>query len=105
MRLHTNILTPKTIHGQHVVFETRLKVEGPFGSRSHRHAYEITLRGIGPHHRKNAQNTSDNSISEKAATYDEWGKFIADLFRADPDAKIGPYNDRTDFRAKTNGKY
>lgn len=31
-------------------------------------------------------------MGEKAATFDEWGVFIAELFRRDPEAIVGIYN-------------
>lgn len=40
-----------------------------------------------------------------AATYDEWGWFLAVVFDADPTAKCEYYANRDDFHAKTNGKY
>jgi hypothetical protein len=41
----------------------------------------------------------------RAASYDEWGWFLAALFRADPNAKAGPYKNEPDFHRKTEGAY
>jgi hypothetical protein len=43
----------------------------------------------------------------RAATYDEWGWFLAALFEADPTAKTdgNAYDGIDDFHAKTEGKY
>lgn len=41
----------------------------------------------------------------KAATYDEWGYFLAYLFRADPHMRTRYYKDALEFEAKTEGAY
>lgn len=40
-----------------------------------------------------------------AATRDEWGYFIAELFDIDPDAIVGTYRGRADFRTRTDGQF
>jgi hypothetical protein len=40
-----------------------------------------------------------------AATWEEWGELIAELFRRDPGAKIGYYTDVNDFHDKTDGAF
>jgi len=40
-----------------------------------------------------------------AATWDEWGHWIAELFERDPDAIIGEYRGRDDFHAYTSERY
>lgn len=37
-----------------------------------------------------------------AATWEEWGTFIAELFRHDPNAKIGFYDGINDFHDRTD---
>lgn len=41
----------------------------------------------------------------KAATYDEWGFFLAEIFRDDEEAICGPYADAHDFHEKTEYKF
>jgi len=42
----------------------------------------------------------------RAATYDEWGWFLAALFDADPTARcVNSYDGRADFHRVTHGKY
>jgi hypothetical protein len=76
------------------------------GSRTHKAAYEVALRGTGKRHTKrpNTGITGANS-DEYAATYDDWGHFIAALYQNDPTAKIGPYKSRTHFHVVTKDKY
>jgi hypothetical protein len=40
-----------------------------------------------------------------AATWDEWGWFMAKVFARDPDAVFGPYRSRWDFKVKTGGRF
>lgn len=41
----------------------------------------------------------------RAATYDEWGHFLARVFAADYTARCSQYYSRDDFHKKTDGKY
>jgi hypothetical protein len=70
-------------------------------SRSHRYAFEVALRGHGERHTKRPNGSSDGY----AATYDDWGWFLAALYDVDPSIKAGPYKGRTDFNVKTNNAY
>jgi hypothetical protein len=82
----------------------------PAGSRTHRHGYDIHLA-------TEYQGTRDDGRKRKraayygvsgqlwAATYDEWGWFLAEFFVTDPDAKAGPYKGQADFHAQTHDNY
>lgn len=85
-------------------------------SRTHPNGYLIQLGTTDQHslpsgkkrHYKNRhyKNSGDHgSDTIWAATYDEWGWFIAELFERDPNAKFGYYSSRDDFNEKTNGKF
>lgn len=65
-----------------------------YGSRSHDRAYEIRLTG-------SSKYAPRNMPGYKAATYEEWGRFIARLFAYEPSAKIGHYKNEADFHEKT----
>jgi hypothetical protein len=52
---------------------------------------------------KNSGNGGASSVY--AATYDEWGWFIAELFRMDPDAIFGNYKGLKDFDGQTRFQY
>jgi hypothetical protein len=80
----------------------------PEPSRSHPFGYHIRLGSYNPwlaggkrRHRLNFW--PDDSAY--AASYDEWGYFIAELFELDPDAKFGYYKGRDDFDSQTNWKF
>lgn len=71
--------------------------EGNFES-----GFDIILSGASRRH----QNGGDN----KAATWDQWGVFIAWVLHIDNDAKFGPrkrpfYDGLDDFNRKTNGRF
>lgn len=68
-----------------------------YGSRSHHIAYSVRLSG-------SSKSTMTN-LPDKAATYDEWGFFLAEIFARDPQAKCGGYNGREDFIVQTDGKF
>jgi hypothetical protein len=40
-----------------------------------------------------------------AATYSEWGWFLAEVFRDDPQAICGPYKGLSDFNRKTRDQF
>lgn len=108
MKLHTNTLTPYTIY-QAIPEGCRLALftdkNGNYtdieqaGSRSHDRSYTMRLSGSSPYA---MQHISDN---DKAATWDEWGIFIANLFKLDPDAKIGAYKTHADFIDQTTREH
>jgi hypothetical protein len=117
MRIHSDTLSK--MHLIHALQESGLQAEGvhidlgsTHGSRSHQRAFEVTLRAAAGKDRNGkvrrwpmgAPHGADTS-SFKAATYDEWGYFIAEVYRKDPDAKVGPYADLADFTRQTRGAY
>lgn len=92
------------------------------GSRTHRHAYHLTLRGSYPvssvngakRRRANSGHygaAGHPSAPEYAATFDEWGYWLAALYELDPAARCGGtithpvYADRADFHNRTNNAY
>lgn len=115
MRLHTNTHTWQSIRealdrakragkvAQHVHIETL----DERGSRSKARAFEISLRAYnkieGDGRRRPNQNTGERELW--AATYDEWGWFIAELFAVEPDAVFGSYIGRHGFDAATKTAY
>jgi hypothetical protein len=110
MKVHTNTLTFADISGavpencyltvfNHPGFG---RTRGALvGSRSHDHAWVVRLSGTSKH----TMDTRNLVEHDKAATYDEWGIFIARLFSLDPGAKIGVYKDEADFNSKTDNRF
>lgn len=80
------------------------------GSRTHRYSYDVHLAT----ERKDTR--ADDTVRPaaryvgvrgqlRAASYDEWGAFLAELFAADEDAHARPYKGKDDFHAKTGYAY
>lgn len=89
-----------------VVFD----VFGIVGSRSYPHAFEVHLATAQRDSRlddikRKASSMAGSTGLKYAATYDEWGEFLAELFAADETAKAGPYKNQDDFHARTRYAY
>lgn len=98
MRIHTNIADGPTIHHAAQLADARVFRLEAKGSRSHSMAFEVNLSGNSP---RRTQADRD----EYAATYDQWGVFLAHLYVIEPTMKAGPYRNVADFRVKTHGAY
>lgn len=117
MRLHSNIITHSNIMDALKAAKKDGQVD-PFvnfeileerGSRSHTRAFEIQLswdgdkiKGDGRRFKNTGKSGAD---SVYAATYDEWGYFISNLFGYDEQAKFGHYKHYDDFLSQTNFQY
>ena len=85
------------------------------GSRSRDHAFEVQLEWLGTKEKgdgrrwKNSGNRGaesyDNGSGTYAATYDEWGWFINELFNRDSELIFGHYKDRETFDSMTRFKF
>jgi hypothetical protein len=113
MRIHTDILTADDVRACRPI-NTGLGFDRlePRGSRSHRGAYDVHLAAVDNHGRdawekKRRPNTGIGweSSYPYAATWGEWGLFLAALFELDPVAYAGPYRGRDDFHAQTRGVF
>lgn len=110
MHVHTDHLTAddmrsilrETIGPRGVIFDDERGelVSGRSRSRHHRHTfYLVATDGYG---RRWANSGFRGASHRKAATYDEWGVFLAKLFERDEEAKAGSYNGRQDFERQTD---
>jgi hypothetical protein len=79
------------------------------GSRKRDHAFEIALEGDGTksRRRRNPGTSWQNRTEEPgyAATWDQWGWFLAELFRLDPNMTSTYYDSAEDFHNKTHGAF
>lgn len=109
MKLHvSNNVTTKTLHDAAKVARVTLEFTS-HGSRSADHAFNVTLRGES-RRRPNfgTSKTADRfagPYSDYAATWDQWGVFFAEIFKADPYAHCTSYADVADFNEKTNDRF
>lgn len=101
MKIHTNELMAGDI------IEIANAVPAPFqcwltdtgeGSRSHDRAYRVRCTG-------SLKVAPQNMPGHKAASYSEWGNFIAGIFSREPGAYVGTYKGVDDFNAKTDNAF
>lgn len=122
MRLHTDTHTWATINhalvraqqAGRVAEHVEVMTCDEYGSRKKERAFEIKL---GTHTKikgdkrswtnlgNRGANSEANGEGIYAATYDEWGWFIAELFATEPDLIFGHYNGRHGFDEYTRCKY
>jgi len=104
MRIHTDILTEADIHD--AAREARVSYAGGgftrHGSRSRDHAFNVLLTGESKR-RPNGGNYG--AADDYAATWDQWGVFLAVLFDRDPNMKTPYYVDAHDFHVRTNDRF
>jgi hypothetical protein len=140
MRLHSS-LTYGQVHQalhraqtkgkitQDVTFVTDGMI-GPYRSQTHARSYEIQLGTYDKtslpagytdqnghkmkvrRHKNSGDQGATSGVYAWAATYDEWGYFIAEVFGMDPEARFGGlgksnwgYRSLDDFHAKTGGRF
>ena len=70
------------------------------GSRKRDHAFNVNLTGESKR-RPNRNHASD----EFAATWDQWGVFLAALFDVDPNASMTYYDGSADFHYRTAHRF
>lgn len=101
MRIHTNsAVTYSVIHEAAKAANATLESSDIKGSRSHDQAWEIALTGES----RRRPNFGKNSDSY-AATWDQWGVFLAAIFAVDSEAKCWAYENRDDFDWKTGDRF
>lgn len=110
MRIHTDHLSEADLFK--ALYEARdmapnvdLIVQGTYGSRSHRQAFRVALRGTGVRHTRHPNTGITGAGSEYAATHDDWGWFAAAVFALDESAIVGPYKGTNNFHKQTKDAY
>lgn len=97
MRIHTNLcrgMLDIAAKEARVTFE-RCTLHG---SRTHDHAFDVILSG-------NSGRRANFGGDWEAATWDQWGIFLARIFADDPQAKCWAYTDADDFHWQTDGRF
>lgn len=114
MRIHSDTLTQGDLNAARAAagLGTDVFIDGLIrhGSRSRSHAFEVHLGAFaGRDYNGKARRASNSgrfgAADTKAATYDEWGLWIEQVFALDPDAIVGPYVTREGFRKFHGRKY
>lgn len=101
MRLHTDKITRADILNACARAGVVANSLTQNGSRSRARAFDLYLEG--------SSNRQSNGRDHKAATWDEWGMVMADLYTLDPEAMWGNkswgYSDAEDFHLKTQNRF
>lgn len=129
MRLHTYLSADEIIAclnrarlNDRVAFDVRVVTVDVYKSRTHHHAFEVNIGVPGDTYMplpKGAYNKDGTTVDQRkrtagigpsrkvwSATWSEWGWFLAELFSADPAARVvdrnrGDFNGRDEFHART----
>ena len=104
MRIHTSTLTTADIYNaaRHARVDVVDLTE--HGSRSHDHAFNVKLEGES-RRRPNGGASGKGYATGYAATWDQWGVFLAILFDVDPTLVTPYYADRQAFHRHTDGRF
>lgn len=110
MRIHSDTLTAEDIseathaRGMRGVFpEIAVK-----GSQKRTRRFDVRLTGSGQLPISIVTAGPSGAFithNAKVATWDEWGMYIDALYQIDPEAIIGPYKGREDFRTSTYKRF
>lgn len=101
MRIHTDNLTARDVHRAAFIANVAVIHLSAHGSKSRDHAFEVAISGSSPYQSAHASNDR-GSGGHKAATWDEWGLFLVELFKSEPTVIAGPYKGFDDFIEQTN---
>src|SRR4051794_23686558 len=74
-------------------------------SRSRHHRLTFYLVATDGYGRRWANSGTRGAGTDKAATWHEWGAFLAELFHRDPDAIMSYYDSARDFEVKAVRPY
>lgn len=100
MRLHSDILTLADISAALPPYVCLGKYSN-FASRSRQCGFDISLTGHGARHTRKKNSGNHGAGDEYAASWDDWGVWIAALYDIDPDMIAGHYKNRDMFYAQT----
>lgn len=106
MRIHSNTLSAIDIFEAARISRTTLTWSTQ-GSRIRERSWDVTLTGES---KRRPNDRGRHQSWEFAATWDQWGVFLAVLFDRDPEALCGTvkrpaYADRADFHRKTGDRF
>lgn len=109
MRIHSDTLTLSSINrGLWDIDGAQAQVT-EHGSRKRHHAFNVNLyswhHATGRRHGNTGQYGSMRQDDPYALTWDEWGNFLAVIFKLDPNAVAGPYDGAEDFHWQTGDRY
>lgn len=113
MKIHSDTLTQDDLYNSLFAANDRGRVADsvyfdildPAGSRKRLRAFEVRLASSEklPGDNRRLTNSGTRGAGNLwAATYDEWGWIIAEIFKRDPSATVGDYDGVDDFNRRTS---
>lgn len=102
MRIHSDTLRVSDLNEAARIARVDMEFT-THGSRKRDHAFNVNLIGES-RRRPNGGNRGANSDAY-AATWDQWGVFIAALFDVDPNASMTYYDGSDDFHYRTAHRF
>lgn len=93
MRIHTDTLTYSDMTHAAMAARVNFTTIQQHGSRSRDHSFDVILTG--------ESRRRQNGGEDMAATWDQWGVFLAYLFDKDSEAKCWAYSDASQFAYRT----
>lgn len=97
MKIHSDHLDILEVRKAATVAGVDFTRLGHKGSRSREFAFDVILTGSSPRRQ--------NGGEDPAATWDEWGIFLAALFTVDPDMVTTYYESAEHFHWSTGGRF
>lgn len=99
MLIHTNIITNTQMYATARRCRVQLTRCVTSGSRTHVRKFDVLLSG-------DSNRMQNNASGDQAATWDQWGTFLAELFRLDPGAVVpSTYWSKDYFHWATGGRF
>lgn len=105
MRLHTDKLIGAQLHDAARKAGVTFYRYQEKGSHSRNRAFDVILEGSGRTGTRYGNSGGSGAGRYTAATWDEWGIFLGELFRIDPQIKATYYHDGEHFRWATGGRF
>lgn len=106
MRIHANTLTPVDIYEAAGIAGAEVENLDDHGSRSRARAFNVTLSGAGPTGGRWGNSGKNGAADHRAASWDQWGIFLAELFRRDDSTTVPHvYATAADFAWLTGDRY
>lgn len=102
MRIHTDVLTFQDLIAAAEIARVDLVDSDEHGSRSRIRAFNVKLEGES---RRRPNGGSSGAGSGYAATWDQWGVFLAVLFERDPEMLTPYYTDAENFADRTADRF